>query len=159
MNLLGHIPYEQFCPLIKATQLVSVDILFNIDGKYLLGKRRNKPAQDMYFVPGGKVRNNETIKEGLHRIIQSEIGLTDYSRKLIGAYEHIYADNVFGTDNGTHYIVFAFSITSNQLIDEQSILSQHTNYIWSTPIEIINDTCVHEYTKYYFQSDAPNIII
>src|SRR5689334_16259718 len=90
----GYLSSEQFYNIVKSTQLVSVDLIINKQGKYLLGKRLNKPAQGYLFVPGGKVYNNETIFDGLKRIAANEVGLFEISNyRPIGVYEHIYDDN------------------------------------------------------------------
>ncbi|WP_082016616.1 NUDIX domain-containing protein [Cupriavidus sp. IDO] len=39
--------------------------------------RRNPPAQDSWFVPGGRIRKDEPIAAALRRLLQEELGLTE----------------------------------------------------------------------------------
>jgi len=156
----GYIPNDQFHNIVKLTQLVSVDLLINNNGKYLLGKRRNKPAQGYLFVPGGKVYNNETICDGLKRVAMDEIGLTDLSDcHPIGLYEHIYEDNYKNNEFGTHYVVCAYEIKTNTEADFSKFSDQHENIVWLTPEEILNSNEVHIFNKYYFQDNPPNLVM
>ena len=55
--------------IIDATPLVSVDLIIeNRLKQILLGKRVNRPAQGYWFVPGGRILKNETIKDAIKRI-------------------------------------------------------------------------------------------
>ena len=58
------IPKEEYVEVIKKTQIISTDLLvFNTEGRVLLGKRNNEPAKDTWFVPGGRVRIYEKIDD------------------------------------------------------------------------------------------------
>ena len=47
---------NSFLKIIDKTPLCSIDILINIKNKYLFGLRNNKPANNYYFVPGGRIQ-------------------------------------------------------------------------------------------------------
>ena len=141
--------------IIKNTPLIAIDFLIkNKEGKFLLGLRKNRPAKGYYFVPGGRIFKNETIENAFKGISKNEIGieLDIENAKFLGVYEHIYKDNYFGNEYGTHYIVLAF------LVDIDSDLplpdEQHSDYIWLTPEEILKHEKVHEYTKNYFKKSV-----
>ena len=57
-----------FKTVVDSAPLVSIDILLNKDGKILLGKRLNKPAQGYFFSTGGRINKNETIDNAMVRI-------------------------------------------------------------------------------------------
>ena len=67
---------KQFLKIIESTPLVSIDLIIeNQRGDILLGKRTNRPAQNYWFVPGGRIRKNETIAEAIARISSTELGI------------------------------------------------------------------------------------
>lgn len=151
------LPKEQFAEVIKNTPLVSIDLLVeNAKGEFLLGLRANRPAQGFWFAPGGRVLKGETLAKAFARITLAEIGCSVSINDALhhGLYEHFYGDNVFADEVAyntisTHYIVNAFKIklaTSAQLP-----LNQHSRWRWQAPAELLHDTQVHEYTKWYFQ--------
>lgn len=160
-NLMGKIPNEHYHHIVKSTQLISIDLLVKYQGKYLLGKRKNKPAQGYYFVPGGKVYNNETIFIGLKRVIFDELGLTEnLNYRLIGVYEHVYPDNYLNDEFGTHYVAFAFEIfLANDQMDCNKFMEQHQDFIYLEPEQLLSDDRVHTFTKNYFMRDPNNIVI
>ena len=60
---------KEFLNIIDKTPLVSIDLIIeNPQGKILLGKRCNKPAQGYWFVPGGRIQKNETLEQAIRRI-------------------------------------------------------------------------------------------
>lgn len=148
---------SQFCRVIENTPLVSIDLLVeNAKGEFLLGLRNNRPAQGFWFVPGGRILKNETLAQAFARLTLIELGqailLHDASHH--GLYEHFYADNVFSdeqpyADISTHYVVNAFRIKlpADFSLPEQ----QHSAWCWLTPQQLLQDTQVHEHTKWYFQ--------
>ncbi len=157
-QFMGYIPSDQYYDVIKRTQIVSVDLLIHVNGRYLLGKRKNRPAQGLYFVPGGKVYNNETILQGVQRVLRDEIGLDLYAQdcQLRGVYEHVYPDNYRDDLCGTHYIVFAYDIKTSDNVNAECLMDQHTDFEWMTPNEIKSNPLVHQYNKYYFEHQPPN---
>jgi len=103
---------KRFLKIIDSTPLVSIDlILGNQQGKTLLGKRTNRPAQGYWFVPGGCIRKNEKLADAIKRISLAELGteITLGEAQLLGAYDHIYDDNFADVDGiNTHYVVLAY---------------------------------------------------
>lgn len=153
---------ENFLSVVNMTQIVSIDLIVkNDNGKILLGKRRNAPAKGFYFVPGGRLFKNETIKEGSRRIVLWELGLENLKPKPRCVSEHIYSDNFADAkdmDNktiSTHYVCFAFDLDIDTY-DDETFKQQHSEAIWLTPGEILEREDVHEYIKLYFTPDAYN---
>ena len=81
--------------------------------KILLGKRKNPPAKNFFFVPGGRIFKSELKKNAFKRILNNELGFSlkkgHYeSVKELGCYEHFYEDNFLDNkDFSTHYLVLA----------------------------------------------------
>jgi len=124
---------EKFLDVIDSTPLVSIDLLLeDKDGRVLLGKRMNKPAKDYWFVPGGRVRKNERLSDAIIRISMTELGIeiTIDQAQLMGAFDHIYADNFAGKEGiNTHYVAMGYQV---KMITNLSIESddQHSDMIW-----------------------------
>ncbi len=128
-------------------------IIFNKDNQVLLGYRKNEPAKDTWFVPGGVILKNEKISHAFSRISLDELGMSINmdAFNFLGVYEHFYDKNFDGDPEfGTHYIVLAYMIKMqipiSQLPDEQ-----HNTYKWFDINDLLNDERVHDNTKVYFQ--------
>lgn len=144
---------RHFLEIINNTPLVSVDLIIeNNKGEVLLGKRVNRPAKGFWFVPGGRIRKNETIANAMKRISLAEVGfiITKEEADLLGTYDHIYKDNYMGIDGiNTHYVVLAFQFIcrGDQLIQSDE---QHSEMKWWTREQLLMDKEVHPNTKAYF---------
>ena len=144
---------QQVLNIIDSAPLVSVDlVIVNHHKKILLGKRVNRPAQGYWFVPCGRIRKNETIKDAIKRISTTEIGvdLSDHDPGLLGASEHIYEDNFFNEPGiNTHYVVLAFMI---ELETDITVTpdEQHSEMKWWTVDNLLVNDDVHPNTKIYF---------
>ncbi len=154
------LPNEEFRTVVRATCLFALDlIIFDREGKVLLGLRANPPAQGLWFVPGGRVFKNESLGDALYRILLNETGLTskDVSgSSLYGLYEHFYDDNVFGDPSfNTHYIIAACKITLNSGFSLR-LDAQHGHFKFISVEELRDDPLVHRFVKYYFDDQAPN---
>jgi len=140
-----------FTQIIKNTPLISIDLIIeNSEGKILLGKRVNKPAQNDWFVPGGRIFKDEKLDEAFSRTTTSEIGvaLKRVEVEFLGLYEHFYADNAFNDEFSTHYIVLAHKFQVNEA--EIKLNNQHEAYQWFDIKELLSRDDVNQYTKNYF---------
>mgnify|MGYP001305484142 CR=1 FL=1 len=153
----GYLSNEDFRKAVDMLPLVSIDLLLrNSDGAYLLGLRRNPPAKDTWFVPGGRIRKNETLAHALARIAREELSLalpaSAWTPK--GVYEHFYSVN-FAEEQGraTHYIVLAFeaSVAAGAFAFP---LGQHRSYRWMSPGVAGAHPDVHPYTQAYFKESV-----
>ncbi|WP_339023324.1 GDP-mannose mannosyl hydrolase [Aeromonas salmonicida] len=142
----------QFQQIVAATPLISLDLIVrNGQGQVLLGRRLNRPAQGYWFVPGGRVRKDERLDAAFLRLTQEELGLAASrdSARLLGPYEHFYADNFSGTEFTTHYVVLGYELAWQGQQDVLPI-SQHDQYRWFEVADLLQDPSVHQHTKDYF---------
>lgn len=154
-------PLDQktFLNIIDHAPLVSIDLIVrNHEGKVLLGKRQNRPAQGYWFVPGGRVRKNETLADAFSRLTLCELGqkLAYHHARLIGAYDHLYSDNVANArrdEDGqlisTHYVALGHEVSLIQAV--ASLDDQHSEQAWWSVPELLASAEVHENTKAYFR--------
>ncbi|WP_409258754.1 GDP-mannose mannosyl hydrolase [Paraburkholderia bannensis] len=152
---------DRFLQTIESTPLVAIDLIVaNAEGEFLLGYRLNRPAQNSWFVPGGRIRKGETLDHAFRRIVHDELGYSDLSRanaELFGVYEHLYEDNVFGAPGvSTHYVVLGYRL--RYAIDARAFpKKQHSAYRWASASQIKGDANVHVNTRAYFTTDMPAI--
>tara|TARA_Y100001958_G_scaffold118574_1_gene85627 strand:+ start:951 stop:1502 length:552 start_codon:yes stop_codon:yes gene_type:complete len=166
-NLPGFVPKEEYLNIIKNTQVISADLLvFNDAGKVLLGKRTGEPAKDTWFVPGGRVRINESFPAAVRRIVVQELGIIidnqtpeEHRPKPAGVYHQTYSNNFDNDDFGAHYITFAYTLTlinaSNEIPKTDY---QHSEFKWWSIEDLIASPDVHIYCKNYFHPTPWNKI-
>ena len=146
---------EKFLEVIYSTPLVSIDLLLeDTKERILLGKRTNRPAQGYWFVPGGRIRKNESLSEAIQRISTTELGteILISSTKLLGAYDHIYDDNFHGVDGiNTHYVALAYKVNIKDYLYIK-VDNQHSEMKWFSKDDLLRDPSVHNNTKIYFES-------
>jgi len=149
---------KRFLEIIDATPLISIDlILQDRQQRILLGKRVNRPAQNYWFVPGGRIRKNEKIADAIKRISSFELGkiISLCDTQLLGAFDHIYDDNYLGEDGvNTHYVVLAYKVyveNDSEIISD----SQHSEIKWWSKHSLLNSPDVHQNTKAYFMNTPP----
>lgn len=144
---------EAFLGVIDAAPLVSIDIILKDNlGRVLLGVRNNRPAQGYWFVPGGRIRKNESLKSAMSRISKAELGfeIEWAETRLLGAYDHIYDDNFKGVPTiNTHYVALGYEVRQKK---EQSVCfdSQHAEVRWWYLSDLLASDDVHSNTKAYF---------
>lgn len=148
----GLLPAKDFCRVIEHAPLISIDLIVVQQGKVLLGKRTNRPAQGYWFVPGGRIRKNEALNLAFNRLSLEELGiqLEREGAIFMGAFEHFYDDSVFGDTPSTHYIALAFTLN---LAKNSVSLSQkqHSDVLWWDIREAVSSSSVHHYTKEYLK--------
>ena len=148
-----NLPEKVFKSVVASTPLISIDLIVrNNQGKILLGRRTNRPAQGYWFVPGGRILKDEPVELAFKRLILVELGidLLEMKASFIGTYQHFYDDNFLDSTFSTHYVVLAYEIVLQN--DLASIPNeQHSSYNWFSENDLLDDDDVHLHTKWYFQ--------
>ncbi|CAN8139464.1 GDP-mannose mannosyl hydrolase [uncultured Thiomicrorhabdus sp.] len=142
---------KDFKQLIKNAPLFAIDlVIVNEQEQILVGRRKNAPAKDFWFVPGGRVYKNESQEEAFERISKAELGcvIQRHRAQLLGLFDHFYDDSFFSSDISTHYInaTHAFRLTSEKL---SLPLEQHNDYRWLSIQELTEDSQVHPFSKIF----------
>jgi colanic acid biosynthesis protein WcaH len=150
---------EEFIRVINTTPLAAIDLIVRNElGEVLLGRRRNRPAQHYWFVPGGRILKNERSQDALQRIGLSELQMRMPSGRLLGVFDHIYQDNYLGLpDIGTHYVTFGYQVEmkKSDLLIHNEHDEQHAELKWWSIGALLLNEQVHQNTKLYF-SDTPD---
>lgn len=147
---------QEFFEVIKNAPLVAIDlVLKDDDGRILMGLRKNEPAKGTWFVPGGRVRKEETLDQAFERLTLDEIGIKmgRNQARFIGVFEHWYDTNALGISGvGTHYIVLAHEIRFS-MMPEHLPNEQHNGYLWFSKDEALQpqvNMVVHQNNFPYF---------
>ena len=155
---------ENFSKLVRFAPLVAIDLCIVSTKGILLGKRKNPPAKNSYFVPGGRIRKNETLDGALKRIIKEETNISynlNFSNQnLLGVYEHFYEDNFCGNKEfNTHYIVFAYLLRIKEDNFKEAIIidHQHSDTLWYNKNSNFKNEDIHPNTKIYLAHKLINL--
>lgn len=145
-----------FLDAVRLTPLVAIDLIVTDPAsRVLVGRRRNRPVRDSWFVPGGRIFKNETLDDAFARIAEAELGLGGLRRSdavFRGLYEHHYDENFAGRAGvSTHYVVLAHDVAIERT-EGVGRADQHSEYAWLSPAELLAHAGVHENTKAYFRS-------
>lgn len=156
METAHTLPADQFLDVVQHAPLACVHLLCrNRKGQALLGLRQNRPAQDMWAAPGGRIQKGERVADAVARLALKELGLrvaTLPPPRLLGAFEHLHEDNVTGEGGwGTHEIVLAWQL---DLEDHTPVHHdrQHRALRWFDLRELVTHPQVHAYTRAYFDA-------
>ena len=140
--------------VIRLAPLVAIDLVIrNARDDVLLGLRNNEPAKDWYFVPGGMILKDERLADAFSRLLKTETDFTASidDARLIGAFEHFYDNNRFGTPGwGTHYVVLGYELKIDGAAEPKAG-DQHGELRWWPLSELLASDRVHENAKAYFR--------
>lgn len=152
-----------FQTVVASTPLVAIDLVVrNGRGEVFLGLRVNRPAYGFWFVPGGRIRKNESLDSAFLRITLDELGrpFERATARLLGVFEHFYEDSVFanaGFGPDTHYVVLSYCLE----LDDSTLqppAEQHQQYRWWPQDELRFSSRVHENTRAYFTNPVPRML-
>lgn len=147
--------------IVSQMPICTVDLLLKDQcGRYLLGLRKNAPQKGMFFTPGGRVYKNERQSDSIKRIAIAELGidLNPSELKLVGVYDHIYSDNVWGSNAfGTHCINMLYSGSVPVDFDIKLVpQDQHAEMRFFTSSELLHSKQVSEQVKISFRDFLAN---
>lgn len=151
----GRLDQAIFATVVANAPLVSIDLIVIDDcGRVLLGYRRNRPAKDYWFVPGGRIYKNERLADAFSRIASDELGqsFSMHQAQFIGPFEHHYPDSALDEAIATHYVVLGFCVRLTNPLNNLP-KTQHGGYRWLSVDELILDEQVHLHVKWYFQNN------
>lgn len=82
-----------YAKIISVMPIPSVEaIVLNEKDELLVLKRKNCPAKDEWWFPGGRMRRGETFEETLNREVREETGLDVKIIRFLGAYNRIFPE-------------------------------------------------------------------
>ena len=75
-------------------------VILNKNKEFLLLKRKNEPAKDQWWVPGGRIKKGEKTEKAVLRKVKEETGLNIKIKKMLGVKETIFKKGFFGNFSG-----------------------------------------------------------
>lgn len=157
MNVNTWLSEQAFVQAVNSLPLVSVDlVIVNSVGQLLLGLRRNAPARNWWFTPGGRVRKNEPVAECMGRVALLELGMCldrlKLNGHLMGVWDHFYEDSAFSAQVSTHYVNLPYLMCLDQPLDLDALpTEQHSGWRWQAAQEVAIADDVHPYVQVYAQ--------
>jgi len=141
----GHIPNEDWETVVRSVPIVSVDLVVVTDDGVVLTKRTNNPAKGEWFVPGGRVRKGERLREAVHRVAKEELDVTVTIEQSLGTYEHFYETAELDGVGGKHYVPHGFVVRTES--DSFTLDAQHDT------VDVFDElpTDLHEYVDAYLE--------
>lgn len=133
-----YLELNKFKEIVQNAPLIAIDLFIIKDRKLLIGKRKNAPGKNLFFVPGGRIMKNETINQAFNRILNNETKFILKSKFIssffIGFDEHFYEDNFLDNNEfNTHYIVLLFLLRFEDLESTNNKINleeQHHEHLW-----------------------------
>jgi colanic acid biosynthesis protein WcaH len=104
------IPEAEWRTVVRNVPIVSVDLVVRHEGGVVLGRRENDPARGEWFVPGGRVRKDESLVDAVHRVARDELGVDVTVDRRLGAYEHFWETSEFEDVPTKHYLANGFVV-------------------------------------------------
>ncbi len=152
---------DKFKELVKNAPLVSIDLLVEQNGKYVVGLRNNRPANGYLFVPGGRIFKDELLPVAFERISAKELGIPKTLKEacFVAVTEHHYPDSMYDAETSTHYIVLSYRINL-RAAEQIRPDSQPRSFSWLTEDEIRVHPKVHANTSRHFpvKSGSPPLL-
>jgi len=144
---IGMIEKRIYGDAVQNLPIPCVDIfLFNPYSKsYLLVLRKDPPAQNFWWPPGGRVYKGETLAECAKRKCREELGLkaTDVTvLKNLGVVETFFPDSAWNTQTHTINVLYLLRLNSDVVLNIDKTCQ---NYKW-VPIDTIPE-CEDPYIK------------
>lgn len=102
------IPFKDYKKIVNVLPILCVDAVIIDKGKFLLLKRKNKPQQEKWWVPGGRVFKGESMEMALKRKVEEEVGIDVKVLIPLGYYEEHYKENIFRLKSGLHTVSIVF---------------------------------------------------
>jgi len=137
-----YIADELYMQILDAMPIACVDVAIIHDGRVLLVQRKDAPAKDQWWLPGGRVQKGETLRDAARRKALEETGLACVVDSPIMTAETMFEDGPQGTS--VHSINTVYRLAPHMLTEPQVVLDgHHANYEWVDAIP----KGVHRYVR------------
>ncbi len=137
-NFIDHELYRQ---ILESMPIACVDVAIVAEGKVLLVRRQDDPAKGQWWVPGGRVRKGETLKEAARRKALEEVGLACHVGPIIHTDETIFPDGPYGV--AIHSINTCFFLYPESNATTIQLDDHHEDAKWVDTI----DAGLHPYVR------------
>jgi colanic acid biosynthesis protein WcaH len=112
------IPDDVWADIVAHMPVPSVDLVVDCADGVLLARRQNEPASGEWFVPGGRVKKGEPIRETVSRVAREELGIDVSIQTELGTYDHFYETADMKDAGGKHYVAHGYRVTPDSEVIE-----------------------------------------
>lgn len=127
VNKLKELPRGLYAQVVKYMPITTVDFLIINRGRFLLGYRKNKPGQNQWWIPGGRVWKGETQAQAIKRKLKEETGLTAKKAAFVGVFDQVFKDSAFKVPTHCISLMYAIEPTTLKTLQRDS---QHRELRW-----------------------------
>jgi len=132
---MSHINQKTYNTILENMPILCVDgVIVNSNNEVLLLRRKNEPALNQWWFPGGRVLKNEKLESSILRKIKEETNLSVSVQKIIGITETIFDTGPFNIPVHTINITYLLKPTTNSI----KIDKDHSDFIWTKKIDDLN---------------------
>jgi colanic acid biosynthesis protein WcaH len=123
-----YIPELEYKRILEILPIICVDVFIIYDNKCLLLLRKNEPAINQYWVPGGRIYKLESIKDAAIRKAKEETNLDCEFVKIISVEESIFpkTENMT-TDIHTVNVCCLMNVSN---IENLKFDEHHSDFMW-----------------------------
>lgn len=120
---------DEYRRVIELMPIPCVDVvIFNDGGEFLLGRRRNRPAQGQWWIPGGRIKKNEGLGErAVIDRVRDETGLIVKRPRFLTIYDLRFPDSAFGPPAQCISLLFTARVDGPTT---PRVDSQHSEFRW-----------------------------
>ena len=128
-NKSTYIPGRVYQKIVRLIPIACVDLVVeNHRGEVLLLRRKNEPAKNEWWFPGGRIHFMETRKEAALRKLKEECGLQGKIAQEVGTFDIIIKSNAHAP---SHAVTTVFQILVKR--DKVKVDRQSFDYKWLLP--------------------------
>ncbi len=128
----ARIPERIYKQILKLVPVPCTDAVIVRNGKFLLGKRINKPASGKWFLIGGRILRGESLAHSVSRHVRAETGLIVKIKRFLGVQETIFKNSAQGPASHTVNTVFLVAASSLRVF---SANAENSEFRWFSKIE------------------------
>ena len=134
MRRSGYIPAALYKKILAVMPIPCVDAVIVHRGTFLLGKRKNRPAQGKWWFVGGWVRKGERLEQAVRRHVKAETGNTKVKiGKLVTTKGTIFKDSAQGPASHTVNTVFLVTVPGKAFAGRAS--AENSEFKWFSKAE------------------------
>lgn len=131
---MGKIDSELYRQILENMPIPCIDLVVHHCGKVLLVHRKEEPAKNEWWIPGGRIFKNEKFEDAAKRKLKEETGLNAIKIKDLGIQEYFSDKSIFNNiETGTHAVAAIYLIEVEN--DEVKINNTSSEYRWVDKIE------------------------
>lgn len=134
---MDYIPLKEYREIHAKMPILCVDAVIADKGEVLLLRRNDPPDKDKWWIPGGRVRKNETLSEAVLRIVKEETGLEVLIEGVLGHLDLRFKEDPFDHGRGTHTVSLVFACSTQSR--EVKLGGGHSKFVWWNGNRFLSD--------------------